>query len=359
MSKLRTAVIGGGKVGHFHAQILASLENSEFVAVAGRNLGKTQQFADCYGIKAYDDVATMVREEQIDVVCVCTPHPAHAAGAIPAIENGAHVLIEKPLAASLEDCDAILEAAEKHGVQVGTVVQRRYYAPCQRIRKAIDEGKLGTPVLGSVHMLSWRDQAYYESDPWRGSWDGEGGGVLVNQAPHQLDLLLWYLGEVEEVYGIWKNLNHPYIEVDDTAVATVKFRNGGVATITVSNSQNPALFAKVFIHGDNGASVGVQTDGGAMFIAGVSDIAEAPYNDVWTIPGEEHLRDEFRNSDEEYFASVDSRLHFHRLQIEEFLDAIICGTPVPVDGKAGRDVVELIQAIYRSTETGLPVKLPL
>ena len=124
--------------------------------------------------------------------------------------------------------------------------------------EAIEAGKIGKPVLGMVTMLGWRDKAYYDSDAWRGTWKGEGGGVLVNQAPHQLDLLLWYMGDVDEVYGVWKNLNHPYIEVEDTAVAVVKFKSGAVGNIVVSNSQNPALYGKVHVFGENGAGVGVR-----------------------------------------------------------------------------------------------------
>ena len=209
MAKLRTAIIGTGKVGHFHARALNNLENSEFVAVAGRIPEQVAEFAGEYGVKGYLDVAEMVREEKIDVVSICTPHPVHRNVAMAAIENGAHVLVEKPLASNLTDADAILNAAEAAGVTVGTVCQRRFYRPCMRIREAIDSGKIGKPVIGNVHMLGWRDQAYYESDAWRGTWDGEGGGVLVNQAPHQLDLLLWYMGEAEEVYGQWRNFNHP------------------------------------------------------------------------------------------------------------------------------------------------------
>lgn len=136
------------------------------------------------------------------------------------------------------------------------MVQRRFYRPCMRIHKAIEAGKIGKPVLGMVTMLGWRDKAYYDSDAWRGTWKGEGGGVLVNQAPHQLDLLLWYMGDVDEVYGVWKNLNHPYIEVEDTAVAVVKFKSGAVGNIVVSSSQNPALYGKVHVFGENSARRG-------------------------------------------------------------------------------------------------------
>ena len=165
------------------------------------------------------------------------------------------------------------------------------------MKAAIDAGKIGTPVLGVFQMYSWRDPAYYLSDPWRGKWDTEGGGVLVNQSPHQLDLLLWFMGPAAEVSGYWANLNHPTVEVEDTAVATIRFRNGGLGSIVTSLSQKPGIYTKVHVHGSNGASVGVETDRGPTFIAGVSAIAEPPLNDLWTIPGEEHLLAAFQAED--------------------------------------------------------------
>ena len=359
MKRLKTAVIGCGKVGHFHAKALAKLPESDFVAVCGRNLERTKEFAAIYGVKAYDDVTKMVEECDVDVVCICTPHPAHAASAVPAAKAGAHLLIEKPLASSLEDCDTILRAAKENNVKVGTIVQRRFYRPCMRMKKAIEEGKIGTPILGRLTMLGWRDKNYYDSDPWRGTWDEEGGGVLVNQAPHQIDMMHWYMGEVEELYGLWRNLNHPYIEVDDTAVAIMKFKNGGIGNIVVSNSQNPALYGKVHIHGSNGASIGVQTDGGAMFIAGVSSITEPPYNDMWTVPGEEHMLEQWKREDSEFFNSIDNMYYFHDQQIEEFLQAVLEGREPYVNGEEGRKTVEIFTAIYRSTQTNMPIKFPL
>lgn len=359
MDRIRTGIVGCGKVGDFHALAYSKLPESEFVAVCDNDRSRAEAFAARYGVKAYTDVATMCREEGLGAVSICTPHPIHAAPAVAAAECGCNVLVEKPLASRLADCDAILKAGEENHVQIGTMVQRRFYRPCQRIRQAIDDGKLGTPVIGTVQMFGWRDKAYYDSDPWRGTWKGEGGGVLVNQAPHQLDLLLWYMGEAEEVYGLWKNLNHPYIEVEDTAVAVVKFKNGAIGNIIVSNSQNPALFGKVHVYGSNGASIGVQTDGGAMFIAGMSGIAEPPVNDLWTVPGEESMLEKWKKEDSDYFNSIDSTHHYHVVQIEDFLKALQEGRRPLVDGYDGRRTVELIEAIYRSTESGEPVKLPL
>ena len=199
MEKIKTAVIGCGKVGHFHARAFQACPESELVACLGRDMKKTEEFAAIYGIRAFTDLETMVRETGVQAVSICTPHPNHADIAVRCCELGLHIAIEKPLAASLEDCDAIIEAAKKNNVVGTTICQRRFYKPAQRVKKAIDDGKLGKPILGTVNMLGWRDMAYYHSDPWRGTWKGEGGGVLINQAPHQIDLLLWYMGEVEEL----------------------------------------------------------------------------------------------------------------------------------------------------------------
>ena len=182
-----------------------------------------------YGVKPFTSVEEMAGAG-VQAVVVATPHPAHAAVTVPALRAGAHAIVEKPLASSLEDCDAMIGAAREGGTTLAMISQRRLYAPVLRVRQAIDAGKLGRPVLGTVAMLGWRSEEYYRSDPWRGSWDGEGGGVLVNQAPHQIDILQWYMGEVDELYGAWANLNHPYIEVEDTSSPSSASRAGPSAT---------------------------------------------------------------------------------------------------------------------------------
>jgi predicted dehydrogenase len=359
METLRTALVGCGKVGHLHAQALSRLSESVFVAVCSRNLQRAKQFAAQYNVEAYNDVEEMIAKSRVEALTVCTPHPQHAEPAVKAAQGRVHVLIEKPLAASLEDCDAIINAGRMNGVRIGTVSQRRFYTPCQRVKRAIEDGKLGRPILGSVAMYGWRDQAYYQSDPWRGSWKAEGGGVLVNQAPHQLDLLQWFLGPIDELFGYWDNLNHPYIEVEDTAIAVLRFKNGALGNIVVSNSQNPALYGRVYVHGSNGASVGVQTDGGAMFIAGMSNITEPPYNDLWTVPGEQELMKKWQKEDAEFFLSINAMEHYHQLQIGEFLRAVIDSHEPLVTGEEGRKTVEIFTALYRSQGDGKPIKFPL
>ncbi len=360
MPTIRTALIGCGKVGQIHAAALRDLPESDFVAVCDSDRGRAAAFAARYGVPhSYTDVSTMCRDAAVQAVCVCTPHPLHAAPVIAAAEAGAHALVEKPLAASLADCDAMLAAAHKAGTTLAVVSQRRLYEPVLRMKAAIDAGKIGRPVLGVFSMFSWRDQAYYESDPWRGKWATEGGGVLVNQSPHQLDLLRWFMGEIDEVSGYWANLNHPTIEVEDTALAMIRFKNGGLGSIVTSLSQKPGIYTKVHVHGSNGASVGVETDRGATFVAGVSAIAEPPLTDLWTIPGEEHLLAGFQAEDRARFAAVNATTHYHALQIKDLLRSILDSRPPLLTGEDGRAVVELFTAIYRSNREQRAIKFPL
>ncbi len=359
MRPVRTGLIGCGKVGGIHAAVLRSLPESEFVAVCDSSADRAAAFAARWGVRPFTDVATMLREAGVEALLIATPHPLHAEPAVRAAEAGVHVLVEKPLAASLADCDAMLAAARRTGVRLGVISQRRFLEPVQRMKAAIDAGKIGKPILGVFQMYNWRDRAYYESDPWRGKWATEGGGVLVNQSPHMLDLLQWFMGPVEEVSGCWANLNHPYIEVEDTALAMIRFKGGGLGSVVTSLSQKPGLYTRVHVHGSNGASVGVETDRGATFVAGVSAVAEPPLNDVWTVPGEEHLLAEFQAEDRARFAAIDPATHYHALQIQDFLRVVRQGRPPPVTGEEGRVVVEMFTAIYRSQRERRPIRFPV
>ena len=358
MDTLRTGLVGCGKVGQTHALALASLPESEFVAVCDVDLERARSFANRFHVLPFDDLTQMLAQGRLDVLCIATPHPLHATAAIAASRAGTHALVEKPLAASLSDCDAMLAAARDHQTRVGVISQRRWYEPVRRMKDAIDAGKIGRPVLGTFTMYSWRDPAYYLSDPWRGRWDTEGGGVLVNQSPHMLDLLVWLMGDqVAEVSGYWANLNHPTVEVEDTAVAILRFRHGGLGSIVASLSQYPGIHTKVHIHGSSGASIGVETDRGATFIAGVSAVSEPPLNDLWTIPGEHQELERFQTEDRSRFQTIDVANHYHALQIHDFLRAVIEDRPPLVTGADGRDVVALFQAIFESNREGRSVKL--
>lgn len=359
MRRIRTAIVGCGKVAHTHAAALQQLPNSQLVAAYNRTAAKAKAFAKQYGAQGFDDFERMVQETGVEMVCICTPHPAHADFIVRAAALGVHVLCEKPLASDLRDCDHAILACRQHGVKLGVISQRRYYSPVQRMVDAIQSGKIGRPVLATMTVMGWRSPEYYEMDAWRGKWDTEGGGVMVNQTVHQIDLFQWMMGPVAALFGYWDNLNHPTIEVEDTAVAVVRFKSGALGQILVSNSQRPGFYGKIHIHGANGASVGAQTEGGSPFVAGVTTQVDPPINDIWTVPGEEHLLSAWQEEDRQFAIDHDPMSYFHHLQIDDMLDAILADSEPAINGEEARKSVEIFTAVYRSQRDNHPVTFPL
>ena len=342
-----------------HALAFDALPASRFIAVHSRSQEKVDAFASRFGVASHTDLDQILSNTDIQMVSICTPPYNHADLAERCAAAGKHILLEKPMSVDLAGCDRIIAACDRAGVKLGLVSQRRFYEPVRRVKAAIDAGKIGRPVLGALTVLAWRDRAYYAMDPWRGKWATEGGGVLLTQTSHQLDLFQWFMGPIEELFGYWANLNHPYVEVEDTAVAVLRFRNGALGQIVVSNSQKPGLYGKIHVHGETGASVGVQTDGGSVFISGVSERVDPPINDLWTVPGEEHLLEQWQAKDRARAGRLDVMTHYHQLQVSDFLEAIIQDRPPAIPGREGRKHVELFVAIYRAARDRRPISFPL
>jgi UDP-N-acetyl-2-amino-2-deoxyglucuronate dehydrogenase len=357
--KIKTALIGCGKVGHTHAQALQRAPQSELVAVCDVSAGRAAEFAAKYHTRPFTDVASMLSETGAQLVSICTPHPVHVQAILAAAEQGAHVLVEKPLAPALAGCDLAIGACRIHGVKLGVISQRRLYPPVVRLHQAIAAGKIDQPIVSTCVVMGWRSPEYYQMDAWRGKWDSEGGGVLVNQTVHQLDVFQWLMGPIDELFGYWDNFNHPYIEVEDTAVALIRFQSGAIGQVLVSNSMKPGFYGKIHVHGSNGASVGVQTEGGSPFVAGVTTAVEPPYNDVWTVPGEEDLLPAWQADDRLFADQHDIMSYFHYQQIDDMLGAILEGREPMVNGDEGRKSVELFSAIYRSQRNRAPISFPL
>jgi predicted dehydrogenase len=171
------SIAGCGKVAHLHAMAIQNIPWARLSGVWSRSRNSSKEFASRFRTRPYDEIGQMVLENETDLVIVCTPHPFHRQPAVEAAEAGANVLVEKPLAADIRDCDAIINACRVRYVKLGVVSQRRWYFPVKRVREAIDKGKIGKPVLATINMLGWRDKKYYDSDAWRGKWNTEGGGV--------------------------------------------------------------------------------------------------------------------------------------------------------------------------------------
>ncbi len=355
---LRFAILGPGMVGQVHAAALARIPDTRLAAVAGSTPRSPQaaRLAGAHGARPATGLDDLLADETLDVVIVCTPHPLHAGQAIAAAQAGLHVVVEKPMALAAADCTAMIEAADAAGVVLSVISQRRWYPAARRMKAAIADGRIGVPGLATIEVLGWRSAEYYALNPWRGTRDGEGGGVLVNQAVHQLDLACWFLGPVAEVDGWTANLNHPEIEVEDTAVAVVRFANGALASVVASNAQRPGLHARIHVHGRNGASVGVETDRGSSFVAGLS-LPSEPRNDLWSIPGGEGEPERWVAEDRAALDGVDVATHHHELQLRDIVGAIREGRRPAVDGPDGRATVALMAAIDAASRMGGRVRL--
>lgn len=354
-----TSLVGLGHVASIHADALAGLPELRFAGVFDVSKERRDAFAARYGVRAYRDLDELLEDRAVEAVLVTVPHRAHPEVTLRLLGAGRHVLVEKPMATTLAECDAMIRAARQGEVSLGIISQRRWYEPVVRVRQAVVERRIGRPILADLVLLGWRGPEYYAMDGWRGTWAGEGGGILVNQATHHLDLLQWLMGPIAEVDAHVRNLSHPTIEVEDTVVAVLRFTSGALGTITVSNCQYPGLYGRLHIHGDAGASVGVQIETGSAFVAGVTASVEPPFNDLWTIPGEEVAAARARRQDHRRVRGVNVMTRYHRLQVRDFLDAVSTGREPAVTGVEGRKTVELFTALYRSERDGGRVTFPV
>ncbi|HZW33419.1 MAG TPA: Gfo/Idh/MocA family oxidoreductase [Isosphaeraceae bacterium] len=348
MSRIRFGIVGTGGIARHHAVALQALAaDAELAACADVQLDRAREFAAAFGIpRVYDSARAMLDAGGLDVICVCTPHPQHAEPLILAAERGVHGVVEKPFTTTVADADRVLEAAARYGTKLSVISQRRWLPAARRIRAAIDAGKLGNRIiLGESYCEMWRGPEYYARDAWRGRWDTEGGGVLMNQSPHNIDFLLYYMGPAEEIFGYWANLNHPYVEIEDNAVAVIRFKSGGLGILKGTVSMNPPRrIHGVTLVGDNGATVSLDC---WEFATG--------QNDIWTIPGDEPYLEQWRKQDREYGTGELPNLHAY--QLRDVIEAIRTGREPAVTGEDGRRVVAIIQGVYESGRSGRPVRL--
>ncbi len=357
MRPIGIGIVGCGGIARSHAAALKRLEEQGECTVVGcADLvpEKAQALAAAFGIPSwYADARPLLDHPDVEAITVCTNPPFHVPAALMAAERGKHCIVEKPMAMDLAEADRAIEATRKADVRFGVIFMRRFWPAAQRARKAIDDGKLGRLILGDCILKWWRPESYYRAAPWRGTWAGENGAALVNQAVHAIDMFLWLMapaGQLESVFGRWANLTHPYIEAEDTAVAALRWANGALGVLSVSISTNPQLGARITVSGENGATISVLEHPEGRF--GV--------NDIWTIPGEEEEMQAVLRRDQE-----EAREHFrpfpicHLGQLQDFLAAIREHRDPAVTGEEGRRSIELITALRRSHETGCEVRLPL
>jgi len=339
---LRFGIIGAGNIAQVHAQALQEIEGARLIALADPNPERCKSLAQGWNVTGFADYREMLRLPELDVVCICTPSGLHAPLGIAAAEAGKHVVVEKPIALTPQEADALIAACHRHHVLLSPIAQRRFEGPISLLREAILKGRLGRLVLGNAHIKFFRTQEYYASSTWRGTWKMDGGGALMNQSIHTIDLLRWFMGPVESVFGYTSTLAHN-IEVEDTATAVLRFRSGALGNIEGTTAAWPGLFMRLEIHGDRGSAI-IQD----------SDILYFQTEDGQPLQVEEPVEVRVGSGAAN---PMGISAEGHRAQLHDVVLAIREGRPPLVAGEDGREAVAIICAIYESARTGREVRL--
>lgn len=336
-------IVGAGAIAHIHAKAIVAIPHARLHGVYSTGSARAVAFAATHQCIAYSSLTEMLAAPEIDVVCICTPSGVHMEPALLCIEAGRHCLIEKPLEVTLERCDRIIEAAGKAGVKIGVVFPGRFYDESMRIKRAVDQNKFGDLALGSAYVKWSRTEAYYQSAKWRGTWQYDGGGALMNQGIHSVDLLQWYMGPIESVQAFATNIRHKEIEVEDTLAAALRFHNGAVGTLECCTSVHPGSLKRIEILGTDGTAV-----------------LEENRMVKWEFRTEKEQKtspDTPKTPQGGVADPMDISYSGHQKQIEDLILSIESGKAPFIDGKEGRKAVEIVLAIYESARTGRLVRL--
>jgi predicted dehydrogenase len=341
-------VIGCGMIASFHAKAIHDLRGATLVACHDAHPPAAQRLAEATGCRAYERLADLLADERVDVVTICTPSGAHLEPAVAAARAGKHVIVEKPLEVTLPRCDRIIRACQENGVVLSTIFPSRFHESSQLIKKAIDQGRFGRLTLGDAYVKWYRSQQYYDSGAWRGTWKLDGGGALMNQAIHSVDLLTWLMGPVSTIQAQTATLAHTNIEVEDVAVATLQFENGALGTIEASTAAFPGYLKRIEIHGSEGSAVLEEEDIKTWDFRRQTKADEA-------------LRTRMAGRTKTGGGAADPAAighHGHTAQFTDVLKAIRRGTKPLIDGHEGRRSVEIISGIYKAARTRRVVQLP-
>jgi UDP-N-acetyl-2-amino-2-deoxyglucuronate dehydrogenase len=322
LTALGMAVVGAGVAARYHAQAIAAAAGARLVAVGRADAARAAETEAAFGVPCETSYESLLRRADVDAVCLCTPSGRHAAQAIAAARAGKHVLVEKPMALTLADADAMIAAAREAGVRLGVAFQRRTEPAYASLRSALQAGELGRAVLAIVALPYVRAQAYYDAAPWRGTWEQDGGGVLMNQGIHLVDLLVWLLGDVLEVEARAATVDHR-IEVEDVLAATLCFAGGALGTIAATTCAAPGFPHRLEVYGTRGG-MQVEGDGVATDRAGASPTGIG--------------------------ATAHARL------VADFVAAVREGREPLVSGEEGRRALAVVLAIYESARTGRPAR---
>jgi UDP-N-acetyl-2-amino-2-deoxyglucuronate dehydrogenase len=342
MTYLKFALVGCGRIAKRHSELLGlnQIFNARLAAVCDIKADRAAEIGSTMNVPHYTDMHTMMREESIDVVVVLSESGLHADQVVALAPYGKHIIVEKPMALNLADADRMILACDRAGVKLFVVKQNRFNVPVMKLRQALEEGRFGKMVMGTVRVRWSRPQKYYDQDAWRGTWALD-GGVLANQASHHVDLLEWMLGQPTSVFAIAKTalVN---IEAEDTAAVLLRFANGAFGIIEATTAVRPR---------DLEGSISLMGEGGTVVIEGFAVNQMKTWNFVDPLPGDDDALSKYSVNPPNVYGFG------HQAYYEHVVDCILNNTQQLVDGLEGRKSLELISAIYESIETGREVAL--
>jgi UDP-N-acetyl-2-amino-2-deoxyglucuronate dehydrogenase len=331
-------IIGCGSVADFHIEAISQIEDAKIVVVSSRNAAKAQAIAQQEGCDWVTDYHELLSRTDVDIVCVTTSSGSHAQIGLDVLNAGKHLVLEKPIAMNSQDATMLVRTAKERGVILSVISQRRFEAQNQAIKRVLDEGALGKLLLAEVSLPYYRTQAYYDSAEWRGTI-AEDGGVLMNQGIHSLDLLLWFAGKVQSVFGQTATQTHQ-MEAEDLGLAILQFSNGAFGTILASTSIQPGFAATINLYGEKGT---IKLEGSSIV--------------HWTVPG---WNEPNWTQADTYGGVSDPRSivsDFHQSQFLDVMTSIETGMEPLITGEDGLRAVQLVEAIYESAARGVQIKL--
>ena len=341
MKEIGYVIIGCGMISQFHATAIAATPNARLVGVYDAMPHRCEQFVTLNGGKVYHSLEEVWADEAVDAVCVCTPSGLHYPQAMAALQHGKHVLVEKPMALNLADCDALIAVADRQGLTLGVVSQLRFSPGIQQVKQAMDAKLLGKLICADLYMKFHRSQDYYDSSVWRGTWAMDGGGALMNQGIHGVDLLQYLAGPVDNIFDRAKTLTRK-IEVEDTLSAVTEFGSGAIGVIQATTSMYSGFSRRLELCGEKGTII-LEED--KILLWDVADSEEHSANDQSPA--------EVRSSSDPSQISTNG----HARQIGNFTAAILGKEALLIDGNEGRKAVQIILSAYQSSRENRPVTL--
>ncbi|NSW90993.1 MAG: Gfo/Idh/MocA family oxidoreductase [Firmicutes bacterium] len=341
MGNLGFGIIGCGLISNWHADAILKIEGTRLVGATDVNEHARDAFTKKYNILPFNSVEELLASDDTDIVCICTPSGLHAPLAVKAANAGKHIIIEKPMAITLKEADDVIEACEKNNVKAAVISQLRFTHAIGKLKDAVEKGLLGRLVSGDIYMKFYRSQEYYDRGGWRGTWKMDGGGALMNQGIHGVDIIQHVMGPVKTIFGHTRTLARK-IEVEDTACAVVEYKNGALGVIQATTSVYPGLPRRMEVSGDKGTI-----------------IVEEDTIVKWDIEGKEIPEDVTLGRTKSGSASNPAAfgVEGHVMQISDMVDAIRNNRKPLVDQYEGRKPVEIILAIYESSRTGKIIEL--